>query len=164
MGSCLLGEAFAYSEAACSQEFRAQPRCSFAFVLLSSGSVVERELSPSRSCFHSYLSKISSTTFPKVSNCVPVSGRAGLSGGEGNCNHSLTLIVLLLLYMISYGSSVSVECPMKRVFCRFAADGNSGEMAFPLHEPVVCISTAQSKSPYLLAKPFGIFMLYNKYI
>lgn len=46
----------------------------------------------------------------------------------------------------------------------FAADGNSGEMAFPLHEPVVCISTAQSKSPYLLAKPFGIFMLYNKYI
>lgn len=116
MGSCLLGEAFAYSEAACSQEFRAQPRCSFAFVLLSSGSVVERELSPSRSCFHSYLSRISSTTFPKVSNCVPVSGRAGLSGGEGNCNHSLTLFVLLFLYMISYGSSVSVECPMKRAF------------------------------------------------
>lgn len=75
MGSCLLGEAFAYSEAARSQEFRAQPRCSFAFVLLSSGSVVERESSPSRSCFHSYLSKISSTTFPKVSNRVPVSGR-----------------------------------------------------------------------------------------
>lgn len=32
---CLLGEAFAYSEAAHSQEFRAQPRCNFAFVLLS---------------------------------------------------------------------------------------------------------------------------------
>lgn len=45
LGSCLLGEAFAYSEAACSQEFRAKPRCSFAFVLLSSGSVVEREFS-----------------------------------------------------------------------------------------------------------------------
>lgn len=29
-----------------------------------------------------------------------------------------------------------------------AADGNSREMAFPLHEPLVCISTTQSK-PYL---------------
>lgn len=35
LGICLLGEAFAYSEAARSQEFRAQPRCNFAFVLLS---------------------------------------------------------------------------------------------------------------------------------
>lgn len=34
----------------------------------------------------------------------------------------------------------------------FAADGNSGEMAFPLHEPGVRISTTQSKAAYLSAK------------
>lgn len=42
-GQLFAWRSFAYSEAACSQEFRAEPRCSFAFVLLSSGSEVERE-------------------------------------------------------------------------------------------------------------------------
>lgn len=39
-------------------------------------------------CSLTYSNKVSPTTFPKPSNCVPINVRAGLGGGEGNCNHS----------------------------------------------------------------------------
>lgn len=111
LGICLLGEAFAYSEAACSQEFSAQPRCSFAFVLLSSGSVVEREFSAPL-----LLSQLRERTFfhhlPLNCHVHKCKGWVVLRGRK-NCNHSFFLFAGLFLFTVSNCCSVSAECLMK---------------------------------------------------
>lgn len=56
------------------------------------------------SCSHSYLTEISSPTFPKVSNCVPINA----SAGEGNCNHS-DFFVRLFLCTVLCRSAFSVQ-------------------------------------------------------
>lgn len=112
LGICLLGEAFAYSEAACSQEFSAQPRCSFAFVLLSSGSVVEREFSAPL-----LLSQLLERTFfhhLPLNYVMCINVRGGLCCVEGK----IAIIPLfffagLFLFTVLNCCSVSAECLMK---------------------------------------------------
>lgn len=95
---------------------------------------------------------------------------AGLCSGEGNRNHSWRLFFFFLRDCFCVRFCVAPlslwSVPWKGILLvftqpiYFAADGNSGEMAFPLHEPVVCISTTPSKPAYLSAKHSGFYLCY----
>lgn len=63
------------------------------------------------------LIEISSTTFPKLSNCVPINTRAGLCSGEGNFNHSPPPY-FWGLFCLRFCVAVSVESILKE--CSFS--------------------------------------------